>query len=338
MIAIVRKDHAMHRVVVLALDGVIPFELSIPSRVFGIAEGPNGEPLYEVITCTVDGRPVRTAADFSVAVEHGAEALATADTLIIPAAYGAGVIHELGRLPEPLEVALATVRPRTRMVSICVGSYVLAAMGLLDGRPATTHWYHAEHFQRLFPRVRVDPDVLFVDDGDVLTSAGAASGVDLCLHIVRRDHGSEVTNQVARGCVVPPWREGGQAQYIERPVPAPSAAGTAHTRAWALERLHESLPLPELAAHARMSVRTFIRRFREEVGMPPGQWLIRQRVDRARHLLEVSDLPVDLVAHRSGFGTTASLRHHLHAAIGVSPMAYRRTFHTHGSPSAHAEV
>ncbi|GAA4958514.1 transcriptional regulator GlxA family with amidase domain [Nonomuraea thailandensis] len=337
MIAIVRKDHARHRVVVLALDGVIPFELSIPSRIFGAAEGPDGEPLYEVITCSVDGRPVRTTADFSVAVEHGAEVLATADTLVIPASYGAGTIHEAGRLPEPLDAALATVRPRTRMVSICIGSYALAAMGLLDGRPATTHWHHSEHFQRLFPRVRVDPDVLFVDDGDVLTSAGAAAGVDLCLHILRRDHGSEVANQVARGCVVPPWREGGQAQYIERPVPEPSTSGTAHTRAWALERLDEPLPLSELAAHARMSVRTFVRRFREEVGMPPGQWLIRQRVDRARHLLEASDLPVDLIAHQSGFGTTASLRHHLHAAIGVSPMAYRRTFHIHGSLSAPAE-
>lgn len=337
MIANMRKDHARHRVVVLALNDVIPFELSIPSRVFGVAEGPDGEPLYEVITCSVDGGPVRTTADFIVAVKHGAEVLATADTLVVPAFYGAEAIHELGRLPEPLEAALATVRPGTRMVSICVGSYVLAAMGLLDGRPATTHWHHAEHFQRLFPRVRVDPDVLFIDDGDVLTSAGAAAGVDLCLHIVRRDHGSKVTNQVARGCVVPPWREGGQAQFIERPVPAPSAAGTAHTRAWALERLHEPLPLSELAAHAQMSVRTFIRRFREEVGMPPGQWLIQQRVDRARHLLEASDLPVDLIAHQAGFATTASLRHHLHAAIGVSPMAYRRTFNTHGSLSAPAE-
>ena len=328
MIANMRKNHARHRVVVLALDGVIPFELGIPSRVFGLAQGPHGEPLYEILTCSADGRPVRTTADFGVAVEHGPEILATADTLVIPAAHDAGTLHDSGRLPEPLGAALATVRPRTRMVSICIGSYVLAATGLLDGRPATTHWRHAEHFQRLFPRVRVDPDVLFVDDGDVLTSAGAAAGVDLCLHIVRRDHGSEVANQVARGCVVPPWREGGQAQYIERPVPPPSTAGTAGTRAWALARLHEPLPLTELAAHARMSVRTFIRRFREEVGMPPGQWLIRQRVDLARHLLETSHLPVDVIAHRTGFGTTASLRHQMHAVIGVSPIAYRRAFHT----------
>ena len=323
----------MHRVVVLALDCVIPFELAIPARVFGLARGPSGEPLYEVVTCTVDGGPVRTQADFGIAVEHDARALVTADTVVIPAAYGFERVLERGGLPEPLTAALTAIRPGTRMVSICVGSYVLAAMGLLDDRPATTHWHHAEHFHRMFPRVRVNSDVLFVDDGDVLTSAGAAAGVDLCLHILRRDHGSEVANQVARGCVIPPWREGGQAQYIERPVPEPSEAGTSATRAWALEHLDRPLPLSELAEHARMSVRTFTRRFRAEVGMTPGQWLTQQRVDRARHLLETSDLPVDLVAHRTGFGTTASLRHHLHAAIGVSPMTYRRTFHTGRTPA-----
>jgi transcriptional regulator GlxA family with amidase domain len=328
----------MHRIVVLALEGVIPFELSIPARIFGIARGPGDEPLYEVITCTVDGGPVRTQADFGIAVEHGAEALATADTVVIPAAYGTEMIHRLGALPEPAAEAVARIRPGTRMVSICIGSYVLAAMGLLDDRPATTHWNYAEHFQRLFPQVRVDPDVLFVDDGDVLTSAGAAAGVDLCLHMLRHDHGSEVANQVARGCVIPPWREGGQAQYIERPVPEPSTAGTAGTRAWALERLDQPLPLSELAAHAKMSVRTFTRRFHAEVGLTPGQWLIRQRVDRARHLLEASDLPVDRIARQAGFGTTASLRHHLHAAIGVSPMTYRRTFHTEDPPVSRAGV
>ncbi|MFF5205090.1 GlxA family transcriptional regulator [Streptosporangium sp. NPDC000396] len=316
----------MHRVVVLALDGVIPFELGIPARVFGLAQDPDHEPLYEVITCTVDGGPVRTDADFAISVDHGAEALATADTVVIPATHALESISAEGRLPGPLAEAIDLIRPGTRLVSICTASYVLAAAGLLDGRPATTHWMHAEHFQKLFPQVVVNPDVLFVDDGDVFTSAGVSAGVDLCLHIVRRDHGSEVANRVARRCVVPPWRDGGQAQFIEHPIPEPSTATTSATRTWALEHLHRPLPLAELAAHARMSRRTFTRRFREEMGLSPGQWLIMQRLELARRLLEASDLPVDDVALRAGFGTAASLRQHLHAAIGVSPMAYRRTF------------
>ncbi|GAA2844552.1 helix-turn-helix domain-containing protein [Streptosporangium fragile] len=316
----------MHRIVVLALDGVIPFELGIPPRIFGGAKLPDGTPLYEVITCTVDGGPVRSDADFSITVGHGAEALAGADTVVIPATHALGAIYTEGRLPAPLAEALSGIRPGTRLVSICTASYVLAAAGLLDGRPATTHWSHSRHFQELFPRVKVNPDVLFVDDGDVLTSAGVAAGIDLCLHIVRRDHGTEVANQVARRCVVPPWRDGGQAQFIERPVPEPSTATTSATRAWALEHLDRPLPLSELAAHARMSRRTFTRRFRDEVGLSPGQWLIRQRVELARRLLETSDLPVDGVALRAGFGTAASLRQHLQAAIGVSPTAYRRVF------------
>ncbi|MER5422931.1 GlxA family transcriptional regulator [Streptosporangium roseum] len=316
----------MHRIVVLALDGVIPFELGIPARVFGVAKGRDGEPLYEVITCTVDGRPVRTDSDFSIAVEHGAEALATADTVVIPATHALGQISAEGRLPEPLDRAIARIRPGTRLVSICTAAYVLAAAGLLDGRPATTHWSSTEHFQKRFPQVNVNPNVLFVDDGDVLTSAGVAAGVDLCLHIVRRDHGSEAANHVARRCVVPPWRDGGQAQFIERPIPERPTATTSATRAWALERLHLPLPLTELADHARMSRRTFTRRFREEMGVSPGQWLTLQRLELARRLLEASDLPVDGVAERAGFGTATSLRQHMQATVGVSPMAYRRTF------------
>ncbi len=320
------KNRVMHRIVTLALDGVIPFELGIPPRIFGGAEGADGRRLYEVLTCTIDGAPVRTDADFSIAVEHGAEALEGADTVVIPATHALGTTSSEGRLPEPLAAAIARIRPGTRLVSICTAAYVLAAAGLLDGRPATTHWSGADHFQKLFPKVKVNPSVLFVDDGDVLTSAGVAAGIDLCLHIVRRDHGTEVANRVARRCVVPPWRDGGQAQFIEHPLPAPTAATTAATRAWALERLHEPLPLSELAAHARMSRRTFTRRFRDEMGLSPGQWLILQRIELARRLLETSDLPVDGVALRSGFGTAASLRQHLQVAIGVSPMAYRRTF------------
>jgi transcriptional regulator GlxA family with amidase domain len=315
----------MHRVVVLALDGVYPFEMSIPVRIFGTVTGEDDKPLYEVITCSLDGGPVKTSADFTLAVEHGAEVLETADTLVIPP-FTCGPAADRNWLPEPLAVAFTRLRPNARIVSICSAAYVLAAAGLLDGRPATTHWNEADCFQQMFPQVKVDPGVLFVDDGDVLTAAGVAAGVDLCLHLVRRDHGSEIANRVARLCVVPPWREGGQAQFIERPVPEPSAATTSATRAWALEQLHRPLPLSELAGHARMSVRTFSRRFRDEVGMTPGQWLTQQRVQHARRLLETTDLSVDRIADEAGLGTGASLRQHLLSTVGVSPTTYRHTF------------
>jgi transcriptional regulator GlxA family with amidase domain len=319
------QDLAMHRVVVLALDTVIPFELGIPARIFGQAPGPDGEPLYEVLTCTLDGGPVRTDGGFTITVDHDATLLSSAETLVIPPVRRLGPIRE-GVLPEPLAAALARVRPGTRIVSICTASYVLAAAGLLDGRPATTHWSEAEHFQRTFPKVRIDRNVLFVDAGDVLTSAGAAAGVDLCLHLLRRDHGSAVANLVARACVVPPWRDGDQDQYVEQPVPATATISTAPARAWALERLHRPISLAEMAGHARMSVRTFTRRFRNEVGTTPGQWLTAQRLELARQLLETSGLSIDRVAHRAGFGSAGSLRQHLRATIGVSPASYRRCF------------
>lgn len=307
-----------HRVAVLAVDGVYPFELGIPSRVFEAADG-----LYEVFTCSVDGRPVRTNSDFSITVEHGPEALRTADTVVIPPFTTTAVPPEV---PQTVVQTLASVTPGTRLISICTGAFVLAAAGLLDGRPATTHWMVADLFRTRFPQVALDPDALFIDDGDILTSAGAASGLDICLHIIRKDHGSEVANQVARVCVAPPWRDGGQAQYIQHPVPEPTASGTATVRRWALENLHEPMTLTDLAEHSHMSLRTFVRRFTEEVGMSPGRWLIQQRVDRARHLLETTNLPVDEIAGQVGFAGGTSLREHLHAAIGVSPLAYRRTF------------
>ncbi|MFD0373014.1 GlxA family transcriptional regulator [Streptomyces sp. NPDC059071] len=315
-----------HRVAVLALPGLLPFELGIPHRIFGRAKDSEGRPLYETVTCATAAGPVRTDADFAVHVEHGPEVLATADTVVVPASYELGPVYEEGRLTAELAAALAYVRPGTRLVSICTGGYVLAAAGYLDGRPATTHWASADHFQRLFPKVRVDADVLFVDDGDVLTSAGVAAGIDLCLHIVRRDHGTAVANEVARRTVVPPHRDGGQAQYIARPLPDPGTSTTTAARAWALAHLHEPIQLRDLAVRESMSVRTFTRRFREEVGVSPGQWLTQQRVERARHLLESTDLPVDQIAHDAGFGTAQSLRTHLQAAIGVTPTAYRRTF------------
>ncbi|MGW4240351.1 GlxA family transcriptional regulator [Streptomyces sp. NPDC004749] len=323
-----------HRVVVLALDGLIPFETGIPQRIFGRArDTTTGRRLYEVVTCsTRPPGPVRTDADFAILVENGPEALATADTVVVPASYELGPVHEEGVLTRELAAALAHVRPGTRLVSICTGSYVLAAAGVLDGRPATTHWSSAAHFQRLFPRVKVDADVLFIDDGDVLTSAGVAAGIDLCLHMVRRDHGTAVANEVARHTVVPPHRDGGQAQYIQRPLPEPRRSTTAAARAWALTRLHEPLRLRDMAERESMSVRTFTRRFREEAGLSPGQWLVRQRVERARQLLESTDLSMDQVARDAGFGTAQSLRQHLQSVLGVPPTVYRRTFRT-GSPS-----
>ncbi|MEU0967022.1 helix-turn-helix domain-containing protein [Streptomyces sp. NPDC005917] len=313
-----------HRVVVLALDGVYPFELGIPNRVFPGVPG-----AYEVLTCAAtDDRTVATSSDFTVTLGHGPEALESADTVVVPPYDMTRISDEL---PGPVAAALARIRPGARIVSICTGAFTLAAAGLLDGRPATTHWALADRFRRMFPQVALDPDVLFIDDGDVLTSAGAASGVDVCLHIVRSDHGSAVANSVARLCVVPPWRDGGQAQYIEQPVPDEGESGTAATRAWALENLERPLALRELAEHARMSRRTFARRFQDETGVSPGRWLIQQRVHRARHLLETSDLAIDRIAAQVGFATGTSLRQHLHAAIGVSPQAYRNTFRTMAS-------
>ncbi|MFJ3663896.1 GlxA family transcriptional regulator [Streptomyces sp. NPDC090119] len=316
-----------HRVAVLALDGLIPFELGIPHRIFGRPMDARGRPLYEVLTCSIrPPGPVETSADFTVDVPHGPEALDTADTVIVPASYELGPVFEEGRLTPELASALARVRPGTRFASICIGVYVLAAAGLLDGRPATTHWSDADRFQELFPQVRVDADVLFIDDGDVLSSAGVAAGIDLCLHMVRRDHGTAVANDVARRMVVPPHRDGGQAQYIHRPLPDPQLATTTAARAWALARLHEPLQLRDLAEREAMSVRTFTRRFREEVGVSPGQWLTAQRVELARQLLEATDLSVDQVARDAGFGTAQSMRQHLQQALGVTPTAYRRTF------------
>lgn len=321
-----RKDWAMprpHRIAVLALPAVLPFELSIPGRVLGAATTRSGERLYEVVTCSIDGAPVPTAEDFSVVVPHGLEALRDADTVII------APVHTAAADEQALAAAAAALRDagrRPRIASICTGADILAAAGLLDGRRATTHWKHTDDFRRDHPTIQLDPNVLFVDEGDVLTSAGAASGIDLCLHIIRRDHGADVANRAARECVVPPHRDGGQAQFIERPVPAETAASTAATRAWALENIDRPLTLTDLARHAAMSRRTFSRHFRNEVGMSPNRWLTQQRVDLARRLLETTDLRVDQVAARVGIGSASSLRLHLNSVLAVAPSTYRRAF------------
>ncbi|TDU84206.1 AraC family transcriptional regulator with amidase-like domain [Kribbella voronezhensis] len=314
-----------HRIAVLALEPVVGFDLTIPPTVFGNATRSDGTPLYDVRICGLTTAPVRSAAGFSLVPDYGMEALAEADTVIVPGTYIPQPRHE-GTLPDEVTEALALIRPGTRIASICTGAFVLAAAGLLDGRPATTHWQRADLFRSLYPKVLLNEDLLFIDDGDIITSAGLAAGVDLCLHLVRRDFGSEVANRSARHCVVPPWRDGGQSQYIERVMPDEGTEGTSPTRAWALERLDQELSLTTLAEQARMSVRTFSRRFKAETGQSPGTWLLQQRVRHACHLLETTDLSVDRVAESAGLGTAASLRHHLRTELGVSPLAYRKTF------------
>ncbi|RKT84146.1 Transcriptional regulator GlxA family, contains an amidase domain and an AraC-type DNA-binding HTH domain [Saccharopolyspora antimicrobica] len=320
------KNRAMHRIAVLVRHGVMPMELGLVHQLFGRARTPAGEPLYEITTCALDPGEVRTDADFPIRVEHGPEALGDADTVIVLATHEYDETETEGRLGPELAAALARIRPGTRIASICTGAFALAAAGLLDGRRATTHWNSSDRFRAFFPAVQLDPDVLYTDDGDVLTSAGEASGIDLCLHMIRCDHGAAVANEVARLTVVPPHRDGGQAQYILRPVPEPQISSTRRARAWALEHLDRPLSLRELAAQEAMSVRTFTRRFRDEVGISPLQWLTQQRIERARQLLEETDLPVERVAADAGFGTAASLRQHLQVVLGVSPSAYRNTF------------
>ncbi|MQA87118.1 MAG: helix-turn-helix domain-containing protein [Streptosporangiales bacterium] len=329
MVAFTRSDR--HRVAVLVRHGLLPMELGIVHQMFGQAKSAGGAPLYEVVTCALVRGEVRTNADFTINVAHGPEVLGEADTVIVPASaedYG----PQTSRLAAPLADAFARIRPGARIASICTGAFVLAAAGLLDGRRATTHWKSSGDFQELHPTVALEPDVLYTDEGDVLTSAGEASGIDLCLHMIRRDHGSTVANEVARSTVVPPHRDGGQAQFIQRPVPEPRLSSTGHARAWALQHLGRPLTLRELAARESMSVRTFTRRFREEVGISPLQWLTQQRVEHARQLLEETDLSVDRIAADAGFGTAASLRQHLQTALGVSPSAYRSTFRGPASP------
>jgi transcriptional regulator GlxA family with amidase domain len=259
-------------------------------------------------------------------ITKGPEYLADADTVIVPASdedYGPPTQGWLG---PAMADALARVRTGTRMASICTGSFVLAAGGFLDGRRATTHWRSADDFRRLFPHIELDPMVLFTDCHNVLTSAGVASGLDLCMHMIRSDFGSAVANEVARGTVTPPHRGGGQAQYIPRLVPEPSVAATGDARAWALERLDEPIALSDMAAVSAVSTRTLTRRFREETGLSPMQWLGEQRLHRARELLEQTDLSVERIAAASGLGSGTSLRQHFQSAMGVTPTAYRDTF------------
>ncbi|WP_326691474.1 MULTISPECIES: helix-turn-helix domain-containing protein [unclassified Streptomyces] len=313
-----------HRVVVLALDGVMPMDLGIASRVLDEALDPTGARLYSVTTCSLGGRPVRTNGGFRIIVDNDESLLESADTVVIATQEPEEHLLATGQLPGEVAAALARIRPLTRIVSLCTSAFLLAAGGLLDGLRATTHWALCGQFARLFPDVEVDPDVLFVDNGRILTAAGGAAGIDLFLHLVRRDHGATVAGAAARRCVVAPWREGGQAQFIEHPVPKDVDRSTSATRQWALNRLTEPVTLKEMARHAHMSERTFTRRFRAEVGTSPLQWLVQSRLSQARRLLESSDLTVERIATACGFGDPVALRKHFHTHLGLSPLAYRR--------------
>ncbi|ROO91266.1 transcriptional regulator GlxA family with amidase domain [Actinocorallia herbida] len=308
-----------HRVAVLVMDDFATLDVGVPGQVFWAARGPAD---YEVLTCTDGGRPVRCQAGYAIVPDHDLSLLATADTVVVPGVHGGAVMD--GVISEPVRDALRG--SSARIMSICTGAFVLAAAGLLDGLRATTHWRNAARLAELFPAVEVDPDVLFVDEGDILTSAGVASGIDLCLHVIRRDHGADVANRTARRCVTAPMRDGGQAQFIERPIPEPSGTSTAPARTWALHHLARPVSVPDLAARAGMGPRTFTRRFRDETGMSPARWLTQQRLAHARELLEATDLPIEEVARLSGFTTPVTLRQHLHTAVGLSPLSYRRSF------------
>jgi transcriptional regulator GlxA family with amidase domain len=317
----------MHRIVVLALDGVVPLNLATPFSIFGDARDADGRPLYSLTLAGARAGPVATSAGFPITVARGLRALAAADTIVVPAT-------STFREPADPAVLRALRRTNARVMSICAGAFVLAEAGLLDGRRATTHWAYADAFRSRFPAVALDPAVLYVDEGDVLTSAGAAAGIDLCLYVVAADHGAEVANRVARHNLTAPHRDGGQAQFVERPLAATRDGSLEATRAWALDRLGSRLTIDELAKHAAMSRRTLIRRFKAETGTTPLQWLIIQRTGLARRLLEETDLPIEAVAARSGFGSAPSLREHFRRSLATSPQAYRATFRRASDASA----
>lgn len=319
-------DGRRHRVAVLAYAGMAPFELGVVVEVFGLPRPELDVPWYELEVCAERPGPALDAVGgFALVARHGLDRLASADTVIVPGQP----VHE--PVSDALVAALRTAHARgARIVSICSGAFALAAAGLLDGRAAATHWRYADELQRRHPEIRVDRDVLYVDEGDVLTSAGSAAGIDLCLHLVRRDHGAAIANHVARRLVVAPHRDGGQAQFVERPVPMPQsldgASAVARTMEWALGRLDERLTLDDLAAHAHLSPRSFTRHFRRATGTSPAQWLLAQRIQASLPLLEDSDLPVEQVGAAVGIPSPAAFRRHFARAMGVAPAAYRRTF------------
>ncbi|HUC08065.1 MAG TPA: helix-turn-helix domain-containing protein [Solirubrobacterales bacterium] len=314
----------MHQVVALCLEGVVAFDLAAPAQAFSVAASPAGEPHYGFATCSLDGGELTSTTGFGVVPEGDLSLLDAADTVVVPAYFDV-----FSPPPADATAALREAAGRgARVISVCTGAFALAHAGLLDGRRATTHWAFADALAAGFPTIAVDPGALYIDEGAVMTSAGLSAGIDLCLHVIRADCGAAVGERVARHMVAAPHREGGQAQFIERPhatVPGP-VGSLEETRRWAAERLHEPLDVAAMASHASVSPRTFARRFREETGTTPLQWLLAQRVQEARRLLEETDLSIDAVAWQAGFGTAASLRDHFRRVTATTPTAYRRSF------------
>ncbi|WP_422769772.1 GlxA family transcriptional regulator [Plantactinospora sp. WMMC1484] len=310
----------MHTVAVLALPDTIAFDLATPIEVLGRVRLPGGRAGYRVVVC--GSAPMVGAGPLRLAVDHGLDALAEADTVIVPGRYDPAT-------PVPTE-ALAALRAAaatgTRIASICVGTFTLAAAGLLDGRRATTHWAAAEQLRTAFPTVQVDPEVLYVDTGQIITSAGATAGVDMCLHLVRRDHGAAVAADASRQAVAPLHREGGQAQFIVRPGADAAEIGLGALLQWLQANACERLTLADVAARAGLSARTLNRRFHEETGRTPMQWITAARVRRAQELLESTDHGVDRIAHLVGFASPAHFRLQFKRLSGVAPQAYRSTF------------
>ncbi|UXY29818.1 helix-turn-helix domain-containing protein [Streptomyces sp. HUAS TT20] len=314
----------LRNVATVLLDGVHPFELGVVCEVFGLDRSDEGLPAYDFAVVSAEGPALGTHVDgLTVSTPYGLDRLEEADLIAVPASD-----TNVGRdyPPELLAALCRAVDRGARVLSVCSGVFVLGAAGLLDGRRCAAHWRHADALARRFPRTRVEPDVLYVDEDPVITSAGTAAGIDACLHIVRKEQGPEVANKIARRMVVPPHRDGGQAQFIERPLPRDSCDTVGEVLVWMERHLDEEVTVEQLAARALMAPRTFARRFQQETGTTPYRWILRQRVLLAQELLEGTDETVDAVAARTGFGTAAALRHQFVRALGTTPNAYRRAF------------
>ncbi|MEU8159413.1 transcriptional regulator FtrA [Micromonospora parva] len=320
-----RRPAAAHRVAVLAYPGMSVFETGIVTEVFGLARPEFDVDWYDLVLCAEQPGPLPVVGGASLHTPYGLAELAAARTVIVPG------VADVTADPSPeLVTALRQAHRRgARIMSICSGAFALAGAGLLDGRRATTHWRYAELLARRYPRVEVDPDVLYLDDGDLLTSAGSAAGLDLCLHVIRGDHGAAIANAVARRLVIPPHRDGGQAQFVEAPVPTdPDDDRIAGSIDWALAHLGEPLTVAQLAAQAHMSSRTYLRHFARATGTSPIRWLIDQRIRASLAMLEETDLAVEQVARAVGFDTPVTYRHHFGRSMLTSPTAYRRAFRT----------
>src|SRR3954451_8135064 len=311
----------MGTVAVAVVNGTAQFELAVTAEVFGVDRTELTPDWYDLKLCAAEPGPIRVQGGLLLETTYGVDDLVCADTVIVPAAGETAGCHE-----PLLEALRAAYDNGARIASICTGAFLLAEAGLLDGRRATTHWAHAEEFARRYPAVSVDPNVLYVEDGRIYTSAGTAAGIDLCLHLVRLDLGSEIANAVARRMVVPPHRDGGQAQFVDAPLPRVEAATLGPVLDWALAHLAETVTLNALADVPHVSVGTLMRRFQSATGTTPLQWLLMQRVRRAQHLLESSDESVERIASLAGFGSAANLRQHFTRVVGVLRVSYRRTF------------